>query len=365
MYQIKFDYQKLEKYKYNKSINWDDWSSKKNCYKKYEHVISLLIYGKHLECKTKYSIVIPTYKRADLLKQALDSAINQKNYHKEYEIIVLDNNELIDEATDLLMKQYCLEHNNIIYYRNECNIGMFGNWNRCIEVCKSEWLCMLHDDDLLCSNYLETMDSFSLKDSVGIVFNEQHIMDETGMKKGIARRTIGQINTMLNKLKGLGRAKVKPWHYPQAASSCATLYNKKLCLDIGGFDDSFDPLCDWIMWAKMTIYYDVVRTGKILSHYRFLCNVFFKPETQRYVLLYTYLFNYLYSVKMKRNFKLCMEQVVRTYKDMCTCNPERINFYNDILVELKLDKKYYNGFLQNFIYTKYLVKLGIEKLLIL
>lgn len=38
----------------------------------------------------KITIAIPTYKRPELLKEALDSAINQIGY-TEYEIIVVDN----------------------------------------------------------------------------------------------------------------------------------------------------------------------------------------------------------------------------------------------------------------------------------
>ena len=32
------------------------------------------------------------------------------------------------------------------YYKNEKNIGMYGNWNRCIELSNGEYLTILNDD---------------------------------------------------------------------------------------------------------------------------------------------------------------------------------------------------------------------------
>ena len=37
------------------------------------------------------SIVIPTYKRAEFLKEAIDSALNQKDVSINYEVIVVNN----------------------------------------------------------------------------------------------------------------------------------------------------------------------------------------------------------------------------------------------------------------------------------
>lgn len=139
-----------------KQVDFSKWDSREDCFAKYKDVKSKLMYGKLPEEKTDVSIMIPTYRRADLLKEAIESALNQKTKYR-YTISVIDNDADGDEATDKLMKEYCEKHTNILYYRNEQNIGMFGNWNRCIELSRTEWLCMLHDDDMLMENYLETL----------------------------------------------------------------------------------------------------------------------------------------------------------------------------------------------------------------
>lgn len=73
--------------------------------------------------------MIPTYKRMSLLDKAIHSVTNQMtNYN--YEIVVVDNNPDTPICEiEMLLRKYS---NNLSYYKNEENIGMFGNWNRCV-----------------------------------------------------------------------------------------------------------------------------------------------------------------------------------------------------------------------------------------
>lgn len=355
-----------EKFKYKSDIKWSDWNSKNDCFKKYSHVESKIIYGLHSGRENDFSIIIPTFRRADLLKEALESAINQKDFDDYYEIIVIDNDNEKDLPTDMMMKEYCEKYKNIIYYRNSENIGMFANWNRCIEVCKSKWFCMLHDDDYITQDYLATMKAFELSDDVGIVFNEQNILDETGIKASGSRNIIAGIREYLNDKKENKKPKLISWKFPQTASSCATLYNRRLSMEIGGFDDTFDPACDWVMWGKMEFYHKVKRTGKRLSYYRFLCNGFLRSEIQRYVMIYAMIFAKVYfeakKYSKRKVRKIYSEYAVRVYRNMTTSNPQKKEFYDEVLREMELEKKYYSVHVQNRIYFKYLAEQGIEKI---
>ena len=81
------------------------------------------------------TIAIPTFKRPDLLKIALDSALNQINFD-DYCVIVVDNNPIRNCETEKLIESY--ENHNFIYVKNKINIGMCNNWNRCIEISNSK-----------------------------------------------------------------------------------------------------------------------------------------------------------------------------------------------------------------------------------
>jgi len=60
----------------HKQIDWSKWDSKGSCFAKYSHVKSDLIYGKLPDKLPDLSIMIPTYRRADLLKEAIDSTLD-------------------------------------------------------------------------------------------------------------------------------------------------------------------------------------------------------------------------------------------------------------------------------------------------
>ncbi|MEI2579602.1 glycosyltransferase family A protein [Scytonema sp. PRP1] len=42
----------------------------------------------------------------------------------------------------------------ITYVRNNANIGIFGNWQRTIEINSSSYLSILSDDDILLPNFI-------------------------------------------------------------------------------------------------------------------------------------------------------------------------------------------------------------------
>ena len=105
-----------------------------------------------------YTIAIPTYKRTNLLKEAIESALDQ-SYTGTYDVIVVDNNPDRDDETELMMMEY-RDNARIGYYKNSVNLGQTGNWNKLYELARGKHVVMLHDDDLLYDYYLCVMDKF-------------------------------------------------------------------------------------------------------------------------------------------------------------------------------------------------------------
>jgi len=95
------------------------------------------------------SICIPTYNRADFLDKAIRSALQQT--YRNIEIIVIDNastdntDEILSRFNDLRLK----------YIKNTENFGLFGNFNRCIEQARGEYIHILHSDDTIEPTFTE------------------------------------------------------------------------------------------------------------------------------------------------------------------------------------------------------------------
>lgn len=235
-------------------VNWNNWNKKSNNFKKYSDIKSNLIYGKLLDKIPDVSIVIITYKRAVGLKRAIDSALNQ-NFEFPYEIIVCDDSGY-DKATDELMKKYCKSHKNIVYYRHEKNLGQYANWNRACELCRTDWYCLLHDDDIIKPDYLKTMFKFcKIYKNAGLIGNYMDTFNFDSEKI-----TNSKIDKLVNAFIKIRRGKpikltlqdnIKHIY----VSSCCLFINRKKAIEIGGLDDLYFPSSDFAFDAKMNYYY--------------------------------------------------------------------------------------------------------------
>ncbi len=128
--------------------------NKKDFYERFSHK-SILCQGKHREKPPLVSILITTYKRPKLLRQALESALNQKGFD-DYQIIIADNEGApIEEKTETekLVKEY--QDEKIIYYRHFPEVNF--KTDAAVRLARSPWIVILHDDDILASNHLAVM----------------------------------------------------------------------------------------------------------------------------------------------------------------------------------------------------------------
>jgi glycosyltransferase involved in cell wall biosynthesis len=76
--------------------------------------------------KPKVSVVVPTYNCARFLPEALASVLAQTFTY--FELIVVGN--CSTDNTSEVMKQY-LADDRVSKYKNETNIGLANNWNKC------------------------------------------------------------------------------------------------------------------------------------------------------------------------------------------------------------------------------------------
>ncbi len=93
------------------------------------------------------TIAIPCFERKEYFLSSLESALNQT---VKCEIIVVDNHSSHD-----YFEKICRDKG-ITYYRNEKNIGLFPNYNRCYALATTEYVKILDDDDILLPSYVES-----------------------------------------------------------------------------------------------------------------------------------------------------------------------------------------------------------------
>ncbi|MBS1512387.1 MAG: glycosyltransferase [Bacteroidetes bacterium] len=102
-----------------------------------------------------FSIVIPTFNRANLIVETLDSVLTQT--YKNYEIIIVDNCST-DNTKEVLQKY--IDQKQIIYICNEKNFERAYSRNVGMKHAKGDFLTLLDSDDFMYPNCLEDAAQF-------------------------------------------------------------------------------------------------------------------------------------------------------------------------------------------------------------
>lgn len=291
------------RYKTSLSLN-------KNNFKKYDSVLSNKIIGAH-KIQPFFSIIIPTYKRLTLLKDAIFSALNQNNFNN-YEVLIVDNDDTDTYFVEIKNLVISFSSDKLIYYKNANNIGMFGNWNRGIELAKGQWIIILCDDDVLLPDYLSTYFEF-LSDSSRIInrLESKYIQFNTPQELHSIRYRIRTRFFALSKL-SLKRNLVGARYYIQ--SVCL---KRKLVVNLGGIDDTFYPSADWFLIFK----YDMLnghayKLNRTLSAYRWGQNETLKYQVRLgfvkdYIRFMTVIFsNGIYKGRLNKFIFTCCKKVI-------------------------------------------------------
>ena len=100
---------------------------------------------------TSVTVGIPTFNRAGLLHQAIESVLKQT--YCDFRLIVSDNAST-DQTREAVAS---FADPRLSYVRAETNIGMIGNFNRLIELADTDFLMLLPDDDCLFPDYLRSV----------------------------------------------------------------------------------------------------------------------------------------------------------------------------------------------------------------
>ncbi|MHB8782655.1 MAG: glycosyltransferase family 2 protein [Desulfobacteria bacterium] len=123
----------------------------------------------------RVSVCIPTCNYGHFIADAIESAIGQT--FGDLEVVVVDN--VSTDNTSEVVARFVQADRRVRYHRNPSNLGMVGNWNRCLELAGGEFVKILCADDALEPSCLEkTVDAFEKHPGVGVVTSARSITDK-------------------------------------------------------------------------------------------------------------------------------------------------------------------------------------------
>lgn len=109
------------------------------------------------------SVCVPTYNGEKYLRESLECIVNQT--YQNLEILIVDDQSR--DSTIAIAKEFEERDKRIKLIENPKNLGLVGNWNRCIEEASGEWVKLHFQDDLMEPETIDEMlgaaDEFNVK----------------------------------------------------------------------------------------------------------------------------------------------------------------------------------------------------------
>jgi glycosyltransferase involved in cell wall biosynthesis len=205
----------------------------------------------------KFTIVISTYNRVNLLKRAIDSALNQTI---ACEVVVADDCSIDD--TESFVKSL---GDRVVYHRNSVNQGHAATVNAGVAKASGDWIKFLDDDDYLAPNCLEEIaKAVSLHPNTAICSCVAAQVDTQGVEvsrtpqlgPGLAYY-IPQVDIHYGML-----LELLPFGTPVQVACSRDAFIKT-----GGWDSSLDANCDDIdSWISITQFGDAIFLNQCLAY---------------------------------------------------------------------------------------------------
>jgi len=182
------------------------------------------------------SVVIPTYNRADLLPEAIESALKQT--YRNIEVIVVDDGSSDDTP------EVCGRYGSRIRYVRKENGGIGSALNRGIAEMSGEWFKWLSSDDYLQPEAVELLLRKAWEENAKIVYGSYRIVDRD-------RRVVG-FHPERN------------WDYLSFAAhlvrqhvgnGSSVLIHKSVFEKVGLFDEHLKAGEDYDLWLRACLVY--------------------------------------------------------------------------------------------------------------
>lgn len=282
----------------------------KNSFLLHENVKSTMYFGGYSKCpQPRISIILPVYNRPQTLEKALLSAINQEGF-KDYEIVVVDNNENHPSPNLEVVKRLSSDSINVFYYQHDENIGMYGNFNRGIQLARGEFVTFCHDDDYLLPNALAVLSSVChiLNHGECLIADHMTVDENDSVLSECSVRAI----PFFKKKKFYKYSKFDMFIRGAGIGGGGCLFNKDKLIELGGFREDLYPGSDYALFINYqkaygcyfltipTYCYRKAENESIKVYSQFpLLNMFFMDCMKPYLFCPDFILNLIIKAKYK------------------------------------------------------------------
>ena len=207
----------------------------------------------------RVSILIPTYRYAGYLREAMDSVLSQN--FTDFEVLASD--DCSGDGSAELLQEYARCDPRVRVHIHPSNVGMVQNWNWCLARARGEYVQFVFGDDLL-----------ACSDSIGKMVAMLEANPEAVLA-ACARNVIDEKSHVVEVWSALGASGVNA--SGQTMLRClmegnligeptAVMFRRSAA--VRGFSEAYDQMVDLEMWFHLLTQGPVVYTRESLCGFR-------------------------------------------------------------------------------------------------
>jgi glycosyltransferase involved in cell wall biosynthesis len=184
------------------------------------------------------SVIIPTYNRAHLVTDAINSVLDQT--YSNFELLVVDDHS--KDNTEEVVKSY--DDPRVQYLINERTKGAQGARNTGLFVAKGEWIAFLDSDDVWLEDKLK----------IQLVYLDKQNEDVVGLSTGIAKYDFGNEKITRKNIPIKSSFTTKELLYKNylGAGFSSFICKKEEAIEIGGLDEDFPAMQDMDFYIRLS-----------------------------------------------------------------------------------------------------------------
>lgn len=199
--------------------------------------------------KSLVSICLPVFNGSKHLPNAIDSVLAQT--YSNFELIVSD--DCSRDGSLQIIEDYAKRDSRIKVLRSECNLGLFANYNRCINAACGDFIKPFAQDDLLHPEALaRAIEVFAEHPPIALLSLNKRVIDDKGREVPAHAKGVAQFQT------------TTPVEGTEVLKRCL----RSVCNEIGeptavmfradckgtGFDETFRHLGDLEYWLRILMH---------------------------------------------------------------------------------------------------------------
>ena len=218
------------------------------------------------------TICIPVYNGSAYISDSLSSALKQT--YTNCEILIVD--DCSTDNTLEIIQQFEKLNSNIRVHKNDRNLGLVGNWNKCIELARGNWIKFIFQDDTMENSCVEEMVTAAQKYNHEFIVCERSFLIQSDASSSQNEFYTNQVSRLSDFFKtdsiihhnDFNLVLSKNLTNNFIGEPCSFLFAKSLTNKYGLFCADLSQLCDFEFAARIASNIGLVYVPRKLVQFR-------------------------------------------------------------------------------------------------